>query len=115
MRIERGITRTVWLIGPLAIKLPSLRYAGTFFLKGCLCNLEEAWKWHDTKGKPVLHNMLCPVLWCGWFGLFLVMRRAKPLTMCHRVEEWKFEKVTTDTKRENFGLIDDEVVCVDYA
>lgn len=115
MRIKRGITRTVWLIGPWAIKFPTMRYAGTFFFRGCGANLEEAWKWKDHQGKGWTDTM-CPVLWCGWFGLFLIMPRLKPYTGNDRPPEYRRCPYTTDHKPENYGIDKrGNVVCVDYA
>ena len=111
MRIRRGITRTVWLFGPWAIKFPSMRYAGLFFFKGCLANLEEAWHWNDLKDR---REVMAPVLWCGWFGLFLVMKRAEDLNPCTWM--WPVNvHGAMDAKKENLGMIDGRTVWVDYA
>ena len=111
MRIHRGITRTVWLVGPYAVKFPSLRYAGTFFFNGCLANLSEAWHWNDLKDK---REVMAPVHWCAWFGLVLVMKRADELDRC----SWKWPVPVhhgMDNKPENLGMIGDRTVWVDYA
>ncbi len=111
MRVHRGITRTVWLVGRWAIKFPSMRYAGTFFLKGCLANLEEAWHWNDMKDK---REVMAPVRWCGWFGLFLVMDRAEPLD--GKLWTWPIGiHGSMDCKPENLGWINGKTVWIDYA
>ena len=111
MRLHRGITRTVWLIGPWAFKFPSMRYAGTFFIKGCLANLEEAWHWNDLKDK---REVMAPVRWCSWFGLFLVMDRAEQIG--DGPWHWPVNvHGQMDSKPENLGIIKGRIVWVDYA
>lgn len=112
MRVRRGITRTVWLIGPWAVKFPSLRYAGAFFFKGCFANLSEAWLWNDKKDK---RYWMAPVLWCGWFGLFLVMRRCEEVKSC---SDWEYPIIfhnDMDIKPENIGILNGRHVWIDYA
>ena len=110
MRIRRGITRTVWLVGPWAIKFPSMRYAGLFFFKGCMANLEETWHWNDLKHR---RYAMAPVIWCGWFGLFLVMKRAEEAPRGTSFPVYLHGMM--DEKPENIGVINGITVWVDYA
>ena len=114
MRIGRGITRTVWLIGPWAIKFPSLRYAGRFFFKGCLANLSEAWLWNDKKDS---RDYMAPVIWCGWFGAFLIMRRCEPIDIDPCKPFWYPAAIHNDMdkKPENIGVLNGRIVWIDYA
>jgi hypothetical protein len=64
--VRRGITRTIWLVGRWAIKVPSLRrydngLAGIMwsFSRGVQANLSEA-GWHDLADEK---SQICPVLW----------------------------------------------------
>ena len=40
MKIKKGITRTCFLVGPIAIKLPRI-YKHLYFLQGCYSNYSE--------------------------------------------------------------------------
>jgi hypothetical protein len=64
------MSRTVFLIGPWAIKVPSLRNGQRFFLKGLLGNQLEYEHWKSER-----HKQLGQVLWCLPFGIMLCMRR----------------------------------------
>lgn len=121
--LTNGATRIVLLIGRFAIKLPNCQKY-RLFLHGLLSNLQErqfsACQWEE----------LCPVLLSDPLGLFLVMRRARPLTD----QEW--ETVSTqwfaletksqhvcdqgdyylpvEHKRDSFGVLDGKIVAIDY-
>lgn len=69
---RRGVSRTVLLIGPWAVKLPSFRHGPVYFVYGLLGNLLEAERWALSR-----HKRLAPVLWCAPLGALLVMRRAR--------------------------------------
>jgi hypothetical protein len=113
--IRRGICRTVWLVGPYAIKFPSLRRYNPGWLKGLMwsvsrgiqANLAEA-TWSGVPG-------LCPVLW-SFGGLVNVYPRAEPVPDDYPVDydtiapAW----VPTDKKRDNLGLLNGELVWIDY-
>lgn len=72
--IARGVSRTVLLIGPWAIKAPSLRNGQRYFVKGMYGNILEADHWRKSR-----HPNLAPVYAVGPFGLWLVMRRYRTL------------------------------------
>ncbi len=40
-RVTTGVTRTVFLCGRLAFKLPCMRYGWRLFLQGLLANMQE--------------------------------------------------------------------------
>ncbi|HYH66391.1 MAG TPA: hypothetical protein VD866_16985 [Urbifossiella sp.] len=69
--LRRGMTREVLLVGPWAVKVPTLR-SWRLFVEGVLANLNE-------RRRSGLDPRLCPVLFALWGGLLLVMRRAEPL------------------------------------
>lgn len=104
MRTAAGQTRRVLLVGGWALKVPRARNGWRFFLMGMLANANERrWSGFDAR--------LCPVLWCGPFGLLLCMRRAEPLDADPpEMPSLPF----LDMKRENFGLLEGRVVSVDY-
>lgn len=68
--LRRGMSRTVLLIGPWAVKIPSARHGARLFVLGLLGNLNEAERWRLSH-----HPQLAPVVLCGPLGLWLVMRR----------------------------------------
>lgn len=116
MRIDRkGITRTVFLIGDYAIKIPNFRYQWNHFLQGLLANINEAKTWRLNKSE-----LLCPVIWASWGGWILVMRRAVP---CKWLDEggeeidyskWIVEGFGGDDKPCNYGIINGKTIKLDY-
>ena len=70
-RFRRGATRWVLLVGPYAVKVPSLR-GWRDFLWGLLGNLQEA------EFSRLGWERLCPVVASLPLGLMVVMRRASP-------------------------------------
>jgi len=116
--IAKGATRTVLLIGNVAIKVPRLfSWAACWrnFLLGLIANMQEA-EWGRT-GYPEF----CPVLFSIPGGFMVVMRRADPLTQ-EQYDAIDFEAfakkpdyyVFVEPKIENMGLLDGRVVAVDY-
>lgn len=106
--MHKGITRRVFFLGKYAVKVP--HGAQRHFLSGCLANLLER---KYTKEK--LFDGINPSLYCAWMGLFSVQRKAFPLERhLTKKEKERFMYLTSDLKKENFGLIDDKLVCIDY-
>lgn len=122
--IRRGISRTVILIGKYAIKVPSLRTHGDgirgsiwSFARGVVANHSEiTWYQYDVKN-------LCPILWHGLFGLVIVMPRCEQYIVDDKTEEKMytgdfcpvdFDILITDNKPENYGILNGNVVMVDY-
>ena len=119
MKIEKGSTRTVLLIGKYAIKVPRFwhEYHGhrwKMFLRGILANIDEDYWWKHSHKK----NKLCPVVFKSPLGFLLVMLRAKELTEQEydkKQLEKEFIGLPLDNKIINFGKIDGNIVLVDYA
>jgi hypothetical protein len=110
-----GTYRVVVLIRRWALKLPRVRHFGA----GLLANRRE--RMLARTGWP----QLCPVLLADPLGLFLVMRRTRPLTD----KEWadlgpfgvvdlftrSVEIIPGEAKRSSVGVLDDgRVVIIDY-
>ena len=121
---RRGISRTVFLIGKYAIKIPSLRAYGEgvkgrvwSFARGIVANHSEiTWFNYDARN-------LCPILWHGFFGLVIVMPRCEPYLVDTETEERMFtgdfcpvdfDIMITDNKPENYGVLNGRVVMLDY-
>ncbi len=118
MKVAKGATRTVLLIGAYAIKVPRLfSWAACWrnFLLGLIANMQEA-EWGVT-GFPEF----CPVLFSIPGGFLVVMSRADPLTeeqfdsidwetFCNKQDYYCF----VERKIENMGLYQGRIVAVDY-
>lgn len=119
MKIKRGTTRFVILIGKYAIKFPRIhhKYKGhryKMFLRGILANIDEKF-WYKSGFEK---NKLAKVIFTSPFGLFLIMERAEPLSSGEydkqQMEE-QFKHLPLDNKIQNFGKVDNRVVLIDYA
>lgn len=117
---RQGITRTVILTRNWAIKLPNNRYQHYHFLQGCSANWRERQLTKTGErynGDNDFYKLITPTIFCSWFGLISIQRRCQPLTRNLSLEEVEiFKNLTTDIKKENFGINKDgELVCLDYA
>lgn len=70
MKIKRGTTRTVILVGSVALKIPTFK-SWRLFLSGLQANMNEVM--FGTMGHP----LLAPVKWSLPGGLLVVMLRCK--------------------------------------
>lgn len=129
--IRHGITRTVFLVGSWAIKVPSGRRMSTHgpvrgrlagFAEGYLANLSElTWgRYEDWQGKvaPILHSWL--------FGVIQVYRRCEPMPEADwrwTDGDWSYHGDLAlpylfpelgDVKPDNFGILNGRVVRLDY-
>lgn len=75
-------------------------------------NVFESLFWDDFGTVKGVGEWLAPVEYTSPDGRILLQRRAEPLT--GKLPEM-MPAFLADTKRENFGMIDGRVVCVDYA
>lgn len=115
MRLCRGSTRWVVLVGKWAIKFPSL-YSWENFLHGLLANCQEA-----KFGRPPVFTGLCPIKCHVYGGWLLIMPKVRVLNYW----EWEafdyqqFLRVhrtgdLVEPKRDSFGYLDGEIVAIDY-
>lgn len=103
------------LIGPYAIKIPNFRYCHRHFLQGCYANWSERQSTRATRNDPGMFSKIAPTLFCTWFGLLSIQRRAEPLDRnLTLMEIGQFTPWTTDLKKENFGYLNGKIVCIDY-
>lgn len=115
MKISRGTNRIVVLIGKYAVKIPNFINGHLLFLTGSLANYREREYCRMMKNIPDLYNLVCPSLWCSWFGLIQIQKRAKPvIDELSDYEFSKFDNICDDLKNENFGYYHGRLVCIDY-
>lgn len=114
--IHHGSSRLVILIGWLAIKLPH-PWGWKRLLRGLLANMQE--REFSRLGWPEL----APVLFSLPGGFLVVMRRTydpPPLWRIHDYERWllaaeqRGKVLPVELKLSSFGLLNGEVVAVDY-
>lgn len=118
MLIKYGVTRIVILIGNFAIKIPNFKNGQLNFLMGCVSNKRERTLFKsfvDFDGYSI-YKYVAPSLYCSIFGLIQIQKRCEPLNRDLSDEEKQkfFEVCMGDLKRENFGLLDGNIVCLDY-
>jgi hypothetical protein len=116
LAVRRGVTRTVLLVGPWAVKFPSLCAHGDglrgvlwSFARGLSANCsEELWTRSGQDG-------ICPVRW-SLAGLVNVYRRCEPAS--DELSEDVYAAIgftgAADKKPANLGWLDGTLVWVDY-
>ena len=116
MRIKKGVTRIVFILGSIVIKIPNFLYGHQNFLRGCLENWSERKFTKDFKDFDYYAYKICPTLFSTWFGLLSIQPRAIVLKRELTNDEIKYFKyVTSETKLANFGYYEGRLVCLDYA
>lgn len=113
IEFKRGITREVFLIGGIVIKIPSFRKY-TLFLMGILSNIQER-RWT----KNLKTDRICPVLFKSPLGLIIIMPRCKPSGLSwdeaeEKSKEFKELGIPVEGKPCSFGWYKDRLVAVDY-
>lgn len=110
MEIHRGATRTVFLIGRFAVKIPGFGRIGMgrleSFCHGYLANLSER-RWSGYS------DLFCPCR--GFMGFVVVMPRCSPVMGEVDWEGLRVFDSLTDAKAENVGVFEGRVVWIDYA
>jgi hypothetical protein len=127
IRVCHGTARLVFLINQrYAVKIARLRLYDAWYyrrwrelLEGVKANKAERQRW---KASQDVH--LCPVLFSDILGVFVVMPYARPLTdkefgdleLEYIIEGARaFGRVHhRDFKRENYGMLHDRTVRIDY-
>lgn len=116
--IYKGCTRIVFLLGNYAIKIPNFKVHHLHFLHGCYANWSERHYCKIMKGieNDKFYNLVVPSLFCSYFGLIQIQKRCIELNRHLTDEEIEiFKDVCNDIKKENFGIYNDKLVCLDYA
>ena len=110
-----GVTRHVFLVGAVAIKVPRVTYGWKMFLEGLLANMQE--REFGRAGWPGI----CPVICSLPGGWLVVQRRALVMT---EEEFAAFDAaafvanpeytIPAELKADSFGWLDGMPVAVDY-
>lgn len=77
------------------------------------CNIIEWVTWNAYKDCPKIAKWLAPCVSISGNGRVLVQRKVDPIPDNYKLPK-KLPAFLTDLKTENFGLIDNQLVCVDY-
>lgn len=113
MKIKRGTTREVLLIGKYAVKFASVR-SYRLFLRGILGNMQERM---FSKNLNVVG--MCPVLFSGPLLLFIIMPRCENPGLTRNEAEEIAKKmrdtgIPVESKPCSFGIYKGKIVAVDY-
>jgi hypothetical protein len=109
--MPKGTFRRVVLLGRYAFKLPRWQQ----FAAGMRSNRWEREMWQ--RWRPRFQwSTLCPVICADPFGLLVVMPRAKQPVPQEQVDARPdyYPDITAETKHEDYGLLNDLVVALDY-
>lgn len=115
LHIKYGWTRIVFRFFNYVIKIPNFIHSETSFSNGCYCNYSEHINW--TKNKNIWKfSKVAESLYCSPFGLFQIQRYCEPLLRDLTNEELDYfsDVRGNETKKENFGIYNGKIVCVDY-
>lgn len=77
-------------------------------------NAFESRFWGDYQHAPAVAKWLAPVEYMSPDGRILLQTRAEPIPWDFHLPD-KLPGFLTDVKRENFGLIEGRLVCLDYS
>lgn len=116
--IKAGCTRIVWLFPKFIIKFPRLLFG---IKQGMQANRNERnwWNWYKD-------SRMCPVWFSDPWGFVIVMPRASqpwvlnnrtkypPEELWNIIEQGFFKGLPEDSIPENIGLLNDELVMLDY-
>ena len=134
--IRRGSTRIVLVSRHVVVKIPNFSHSWKNFLSGLIANMNEGLTWKHCEASK--KHLLCPVRFCAWGGWFVVMSRAnqqawevyvRELGVEVEHDDWLVRKVANeelykpwidaglggDDKADNYGVLNDRVVKIDYA
>jgi hypothetical protein len=77
-------------------------------------NMLEYYCWTQHAHCKPIHQWLAPCEDMSPDGRILLQKRARPLHDTDKLPE-QLPTFLTDLKRENFGMLDKRIVCIDYA
>lgn len=77
-------------------------------------NVKEMAFWCDNQYYKPVAKWLAPCEFLSPDGRLLLQRRADPVPLSYKLPD-KVPSFLTDLKRENFGMLDGALVCLDYS
>jgi hypothetical protein len=77
-------------------------------------NVMECTFWNDNQYNPKIAKWLAPCEYLSPDGFILIQQKAAPIPDDYKLPD-KLPSFFTDIKRENFGLLNGRLVCIDYA
>lgn len=107
MWVLKGTMRRVFVLKNIAIKTP-------LNFKGYLANINEIHNWYKYK---LYREHLCPIIFHDLLGFVVIMKRVQPV---YDLDEYDISfmdytiPVFNDIKTNNFGLLDNKLVKIDY-
>lgn len=112
--IKIGCTRIVFILKTIVIKIPNFLYQHNHFLQGCYANWSERYFTKIFKNN-ILIEKVAPTLFCSYFGLISIQKKVIELNRNLTTEEINhFQEITSDIKIQNFGYLNNKLVCIDY-
>jgi hypothetical protein len=115
---QNGTTRLVFVFRRFVIKIPNFTCQHDHFLNGCSANWRERKYWKQWRHTEEMGTRLCPTIFCSWFGLIQIQRKAAILPNDYHLSENEllpFGDFASDNKPQNFGYYKGNLVMVDYA
>ena len=115
MKIKKGVTRIVIICFGYVFKIPNFTSKHLFFLQGFVANYKERYITITFKYYKHFYSKINPTLFCTYFGLLSIQKYVTPLTReLTSAEKRYFKQQTIDNKKENFGILNGKIVCIDY-
>ena len=107
-RIGRGMSRAVYEHGQDSSLVVKIEISAQRFQ-----NIQEWENWRTWREDKRVARWLAPCVDISPCGMVLLQKRTRPLEQSELPD--KLPHFLTDTKIENFGMLDGKVVCHDYA
>ena len=114
--MKKGVTRLVFLTGSYVLKIPNFTYSHQHFLNGMYANWSERQFSKSFKNLPE-YEKIAPTIFCTWFGFLSIQKRVESLKFDIKTNldlREQFKDICEDFKSENFGILNDKIVCIDY-
>jgi len=77
-------------------------------------NILEWDLWNELKHAPDYSKWLAPCVDISATGAVLIMKRTQPITEYRKLPDKLPHFINTDTKKDNFGILNGKLVCHDY-
>jgi hypothetical protein len=108
MQIKSGTTRIVFVFQKFVIKIPNFQNGWKYILTGLIANLNEN-LWSSFN----YITCIARVKYCFPGGFLLIMEKASNVGEI-QVNFEDFKEIPLDKNLQNFGIINNKIVCIDY-